>query len=102
MHEESKVVEDEHKDAATKRAKEASHARAAEDMNAFIERTLIPQAKEEDEKNTKLEEMLAKENADLSDEIQEIMRQIDQVNRDKEGQRLKYDAQIRGKDDIIN
>jgi hypothetical protein len=46
--------------------------------------------------------MLAKENADLSDEIQEIMRQIDQVNRDKEGQRLKYDAQIRGKDDIIN
>jgi len=24
------------------------------------------------------------------------------VNRDKEGQRLKYDAQIRGKDDIIN
>jgi hypothetical protein len=35
------------------------------------------QAREDEEKNNKLEEMLAKENSDLQDEIQEIMRQID-------------------------
>jgi hypothetical protein len=28
--------------------------------------------------------MLAKENADLQEEIQEMLRQIDQVNREKE------------------
>ena len=54
-------------------------------MGKFIEKTLSIQAREDDEKNTKLEEMLGKENSDLQDEIQEIMRQIDQVNRDKEG-----------------
>jgi peptidoglycan hydrolase CwlO-like protein len=46
--------------------------------------------------------MLAKENADLQDEIQEMLRQIDQVNREKEEQRKRYEGQIKGKDDIIN
>ncbi len=84
LHEESKVVEDEHKDAATKREKEAHHARAADEVNAFLTGTLQVQAREDEEKNSKLEEMLGKENADLQDEIQEIMRHIEQVNRDKE------------------
>ena len=77
LHEESKVVEDEHKDAATKREKEAHHAKAADEINLFLAGTLQVQAREDEEKNNKLEEMLAKENSDLQDEIQEIMRQID-------------------------
>ena len=40
LHEESKVVEDEHKDAAIKRDKEVFHARAADEMGLFIDRTL--------------------------------------------------------------
>lgn len=31
-----------------------------------------------------------------------MLRQIDQVNRDKEEQRRRYEGQIKGKDDIIN
>ena len=92
LHEESKVVEDEHKDAATKREKEAHHAKAAEEVSQFLSGTLQVQAREDEDKNSKLEEMLAKENSDLQDEIQEIMRQIDQVNRDKDEQKRKYDS----------
>ncbi len=77
LHEESKVVEDELKDAATKREKEAHHARAADEIKQFLGGTLQVQAREDEEKNSKLEEMLVKENSDLQDEIQEIMRQID-------------------------
>ncbi len=40
LHEEAVVVEDEHKDAATKREKEAHHANAAEEVNTFLTGTL--------------------------------------------------------------
>ena len=36
--------------------------------------------------------MLAKESADLQDEIQEMLRQIEQVNREKEEQRRRYES----------
>ena len=34
--------------------------------------------------------------------MQEVMREIDHVNRDREEQRRKYDQVIRNKDDIVN
>ena len=39
---------------------------------------------EEEEKNKKLEEMLAQENAELQDEMQEVMKEIDRVNKERD------------------
>ena len=59
LHQEFKVVEDERKDVETKREKEEVHRVAAETIGRFLERTLQVQQAEEEEKNKKLEEMLA-------------------------------------------
>ena len=34
--------------------------------------------------------------------MQEVMKEIERVNREREEQRRKYDSVIRNKDDIIN
>ena len=46
---------------------------------------------EEEEKNKKLEEMLAQENSELQDEMQEVMKEIERVNKERDDQRRKYD-----------
>jgi hypothetical protein len=46
--------------------------------------------------------MLAQENAELQEEMQEVMREIDRVNIERDEQRRKYDQVIRNKDDIVN
>ncbi len=96
------MVEDERKDVETKREKEGFHASAENINSQYLGEVLTKQQAEEEEKNQRLEEMLAKENVELQEEIQEMMREVDRVNREREDQRRKYDAQIRNKDDIVN
>ena len=90
LHEEFKVVEDERVDADNKREKEACHMRAAQEVGQFLDGVLQPQANEEEEKNRKFEEMLAKEGGDLADEVQALMQEIERVNREREEQNRRY------------
>ena len=92
MHEEYKVVEDLHKDVKNLREKEVDHRAGARDLTEFVEGTLKKQAVEEDQKNVKFEEMLNKENADLAAEIQEVMREIEKTNREREEQRKRFEV----------
>ena len=56
---------------------------------------------DEEEKNRKYEEMLAKEGTDLQDEVADLMAEIDRVNREWEEQNRRYNQQIRAKEDIL-
>ena len=46
--------------------------------------------------------MLAKENADLMEEIAEVQREVEKTNREREEQRRRFEGVIRTKDDIVN
>ena len=92
LHEEYKVVDDLHKDVKNLRDKEIDHRAGARDLNTFVEGTLKQQSVEEDQKNVRFEEMLNRENADLAAEIQEVMREIERTNREREEQRKRYEV----------
>lgn len=101
LHEEFKVVEDEKRDVVSKREKEAHHGSSGSAVGDFLEATLQREAQEEEDKNRKFEDMLAKESADLQDDVQTLIREMDRVNKERDDQRRRYDAQIKAKDDII-
>jgi len=46
--------------------------------------------------------MLAKENAELLEEIAEVQREVEKTNREKDEQKRRYEGVIRTKDDIVN
>ena len=101
LHEEFKVVEDEGADAANKREKEALHMRCAGEVGEFQDVHLQPQSNEEEEKNRTFEDLLARENIELSEEVQALTREIERVNRERDEQARKYNAAIKSKEDTV-